>query len=562
VTDREACVVGIDFGTMSGRVVVARVADGAELGWAVHDYPHGVMEDRFDPTGQRLPPAWALQVPEDYREVLRTAVPAALAAAGVEVDAVVGIGIDFTACTMIPVLDDGTPLCEVDRFADRPHAYVKLWKHHAAQPQADRINRLASSRAEPWLPRYGGLVSSEGEFAKGLELFEGDREVYDATALWVEASDWLVWQLCGRLVHNACAAGFKGIYQDGRFPSPDFLDALAPGFSSFVPDKLRPTVVPFAPLGAVAGRLTAEAAAWTGLLAGIAVAVGNVDAHVTAPAAQAVEPGQLTLIMGTSTCHIISSEERHEVPGICGVVDGGVVTGRWGYEAGQSGSGDILGWFTRTGVPASYHQEAWARGESVHELLTRLAGDQAVGEHGLVALDWHGGNRSVLADHELSGAVVGMTVTTKPEEVYRALMEATAFGTRVIVETYRAHGVPVGECVVAGGLAKNSLLMQIYADVTRLALSVLDSEQGPALGAAIHAAVAADAYPDVPTAARAMGRVRRDVYRPDEARALAYDGLFALYLELHDHFGRHPRLMRSLAAIRREARSGAGGDRA
>lgn len=564
---RPTYVVGVDFGTLSGRALVVRVSDGAELGTATHDYAHAVVTDRLPGGGPALPPEWALQVPEDYRAVLRHAVPAAVAAAGIDPADVVGIATDFTACTMVPTLADGTPLCEVPGLEDRPHAYVKLWRHHAAQPQADRINRLAEERGESWLPRYGGLISSEWEFAKGLQVFEEDREVYDRMDHWVEAADWIVWQLSGHYVRNACSAGYKGIYQDGAYPSADFLGALAPGFEGFVPEKVEHTI---GQLGDRAGGLTAEAAAWTGLPEGIAVAVGNVDAHVSAPAAQATGTGQMVAIMGTSTCHVMSADVLREVPGMCGVVDGGIVAGSWGYEAGQSGVGDIFGWFVRTGVPAAYAEAAAAAGESVHEHLTRLASAQEVGEHGLVALDWHSGNRSVLVDHELSGLVVGLTLATRPEDVYRALLEATAFGTRVIVETFRTSGVPVHELIVAGGLAKNHLLMQVYADVTRLPLSILDSEQGPALGSAIHAAVAAGAYADVPSAAKTMGRLRRDVFVPDEARAQRYDALFAEYVALHDHFGRTVPAMRRLKALRRDAvaarvaREGAptdGGDR-
>jgi L-ribulokinase len=554
MSPEERYVVGVDFGTLSGRAVVVRVSDGAELGTAVHEYAHAVIDERLPGTDSRLPPEWALQVPADYREVLKTAVPAATAAAGIDPAQVIGIATDFTACTMVPCLADGTPLNEVDGLADRPHAYVKLWKHHAAQPHADRINELARERDETWLPRYGGLISSEWEFAKALQMFEEDRPVYDRMEHWVEAADWIVWQLCGRYVRNACTAGYKGILQDGRYPSTEFLEQLAPGFEGFVADKLDH---PIGQLGSAAGRLTAEASAWTGLPEGIAVAVGNVDAHVTAPAAQAVDAGQMVAIMGTSTCHVMSADALREVPGMCGVVDGGIIAGRWGYEAGQSGVGDIFGWFVDNAVPPSYHEAAAAAGESLHEHLTRLAADQAVAEHGLVALDWHSGNRSVLVDHELSGLIVGQTLATRAEDGYRALLEATAFGTRVIVETFAGSGVPVKELIIAGGLAKNALLMQIYADVTRLPLSIIDSEQGPALGSAIHAAVAAGAYPDVPTAAKSMGKVRRGVHLPDEERAKAYDQLFEVYLELHDYFGRHTRLMRKLKAIRRTAVEGA-----
>ena len=561
-----ALVVGVDFGTLSGRAVVVRVRDGAELGSAVHEYVHAVMERELTagPAAAAgapvaLPPEWALQVAADYVDVLRGAVPAAIAAAraefGIDAGDVVGIGTDFTACTMVPTTADGTPLAQLARFADRPHAYVKLWKHHAAQPQADRITALAHERGEPWISRYGGLISSEWEFAKGLQLLEEDREVYDGTERWVEAADWIVWQLSGEYVRNACAAGYKGMLQDGAYPSREFLAALNPDFADFAQAKVEHRI---GRLGAPAGTLTAQAAGWTGLPAGIAVAVGNVDAHVSAPAANAVEPGQMVAIMGTSTCHVMNSGELHEVPGMCGVVDGGIVDGLWGYEAGQSGVGDIFGWFVATSVPPEYAAAAVERGLSVHAYLTELAAQQEIGAHGLVALDWHSGNRSVLVDHELSGVVVGQTLATRPEDTYRALLEATAFGTRTIVEAFNASGVPVTELVVAGGLLKNPLLMQIYADVTRLPLSTIISEQGPALGSAIHAAVAAGAYPDVRAAARVMGRRVVAAYTPVEANSLRYDALFAEYTALHDYFGRGANdVMHRLKAIRRAAIGGA-----
>jgi L-ribulokinase len=546
-----ALVVGVDFGTLSGRAVVVRVADGAELGSAVHEYGHGVLTETVPGGTTPLPPDWALQVPGDYVDVLRTAVPAALTAAGVDPDDVIGIATDFTACTMVPTRADGTPLSEVDGYGDRPHAYVKLWKHHAAQGQADRINQLAARRGETWLPRYGGLISSEWEFAKGLQILEEDPELYGAMERWVEAADWIVWQLCGSYVRNACTAGYKGIRQDDTYPGADFLAELAPGFAGFVETKLDQVI---GELGQSAGRLSAEAAGWTGLPAGIAVAVGNVDAHVTAAAADALEPGQMVAIMGTSTCHVMNGAELRAVPGMCGVVRGGIVAGAWGYEAGQSGVGDIFGHFVATSVPGEYAERAARAGLSVHEHLTELASRQRPGQHGLIALDWHNGNRSVLVNHELSGLVIGTTLATRPEDVYRALIEATAFGTRTIIETFGAAGVPVSELIVTGGLVQNPLIMQIYADVTGMPLSVVASDQGPALGSAIHAAVAAGAYPDVPAAAAVMGRVLRSVHTPDPAAAKVYDELFAEYTALHDHFGRGgSTVMHTLRSIRRSA---------
>ena len=546
-----AVVVGVDFGTLSGRAVVVRVSDGAELGTGTCDYPHGVL-DRTLPNGRTtLPPDWALQVPEDYREVLRLAVPAAVREAGVAAEDVIGIATDFTACTMVPTRADGTPLNEVPELADDPHAYVKLWKHHAAQSHADRINDLARERGEAWLLRYGGLISSEGEFAKGLQMLEESPAAYAAMDRFVEAADWIVWELCGSYTRNACTAGYKGIYQDGTYPSRDFLAALNPGFAGFVTDKLDASI---APLAGRAGGLSAKGAGLTGLLEGVAVAVGNVDAHVTAPAARATGVGQMVLIMGTSTCHVMNSDALREVPGMCGVVDGGITAGLWGYEAGQSGVGDIFNWFVTTSVPCEYAARAAARGIGLHELLTELAADQAIGQHGLVALDWHSGNRSVLVDHELSGMVVGQTLATRPEDVYRALLEATAFGTRRIVESFVGAGVPVEELVVAGGLLKNPFLMQIYADVTNLPLSTIASTQGPALGAAIHAAVAAGAYPDVHAASAVMGHKNEGVYQPVPANVAAYDELYAEYTSLHDYFGlRTNDVMHRLKAIRRRA---------
>lgn len=555
----EHYVIGVDYGTLSGRAVVVRVRDGKELGSGVFEYPHAVITEALpaDLTGAsagpavRLPGEWALQVPQDYRDVLRHAVPAAVRDAGIDPAAVVGIATDFTACTMVPVKADGTPLNELPGFARRPHAYVKLWRHHAAQEQADRINALAAERGESWLPRYGGLISSEWEFAKGLQLLEEDPGAYAAMDHWVEAADWIVWQLCGNYVRNACTAGYKGIYQDGAYPSGEFLAALNPGFKDFVDTKLAHTI---GRLGDAAGYLTAEAAGWTGLPAGIAVAVGNVDAHVTAPAARAVEPGQLVAIMGTSTCHVMNGSELREVPGMCGVVDGGIVDGLWGYEAGQSGVGDIFGWFTKYGVPPEYHAAAEAAGLGIHEYLTELASTQEIGEHGLIALDWHSGNRSVLVDHELSGVIVGQTLATRPEDIYRALLEATAFGTRTIVDAFRDAGVPVKEFIVAGGLLKNTLLMQIYADITGLPLSTIGSTQGPALGSAIHAAVAAGEYQDIREAAAAMGSEPGAVYTPIPENVAAYEELFREYRTLHDYFGRGANeVMHRLKKIQRNA---------
>ncbi len=550
----EPHVIGIDFGTLSGRAVVVRASDGEVLGSAEHQYRHGVMDRELAATGERLPPDWALQDPQDYIEVLRHAVPESLEAADVDPESVVGVATDFTSCTIMPTTEEGTPLCQLDEFRERPHAYAKLWKHHAAQPQADRITELAAERDEQWLSRYGGRISSEWAVPKVLQLLEEEPELYESADRLIEGVDWIVWQLCGEEVRSACPAGYKAMFQDGRYPAKDYFAALDPRLENLVEEKLASSL---AELGSRAGSLTDTAAEWTGLKPGIAVAVGNVDAHVTAPAAVATQPGRMVLIMGTSTCHIVVADDVAEVPGMCGVVNGGVVAGRWGYEAGQTGVGDIFAWFVDQAVPPYYHEQAKKRGLGIHEYLSALADEQQVGEHGLVALDWWNGNRSILVDHNLRGVIVGLSLATRPEEIYRALIESTAFGTRKILEAFDNAGVAVNELVAAGGLLDNPALMQIYSDVVNRPLGVLDSPEGPALGSAMHAAVAAGVYEDIETAAARMGRLRPDVYSPDRGRAEAYDRLYRIYERLHDYFGRDSRdVMQELQSVAADARGG------
>ena len=548
----ETYTIGVDFGTLSGRALIVRVRDGAEIGSASFDYPHAVMDQTLPSSGATLPPEWALQDPQDYLEVFKHAVPEAIKNSGVDPRDVIGIALDFTACTILPVKADGTPLCFIEPFKNEPHAYVKLWKHHAAQPHADRINALAHARGETWLPRYGGKISSEWFLAKALQILEEAPEIYAAADRMLEAADWVVWQLCGVETRNTCTAGYKANFQDGRYPSTEFLAALNPAFADFAAQKLSSTL---AALGSRAGGLRAQAAGWMGLPEGIAVAVANVDAHVAMPAANAVQPGQMVLIMGTSTCHIMNGATLAEVPGMCGVVDGGVSPGLYGYEAGQSGVGDIFGWFVKHGLPPEIHTAAQNAGMDIHVYLTGQAQTQQPGEHGLIALDWWNGNRSVLVDSELSGLIVGMTLATRAPDIYRALIESTAFGTRTIIEAFEASGVPVKELVIAGGLIKNKMLMQIYADVTGRELSVAASSQGPALGSAIHAAVAAGAYPDIYAAADAMGQSIKGAYKPILEHQRVYDALYTEYKFLHDHFGRGANdVMKRLKAIRNDAK--------
>lgn len=532
--------LGVDFGTLSARALVVEVGTGRELAAATMDYPHAVMSREL-PDGTPLKPDWALQDPQDYLDCLRAIIPEALRQSAVSADDVIGVGIDFTANTMLPVDANGVPLCFQPAYASIPHAWAMLWKHHAAQDRARRIQEIAEVRGERFLKRYGGKVSSEWMFPKLWQILDEAPEVYAAADRFIEAGDWIVLQLTGNEMRSASMAGYKAFWHkaDG-YPSDDFFAAIDPRLAHVVDEKLSRKLYP---AGTRAGVVTPEAAKWTGLRAGTAVSVASIDAHVSLPPAGLVDPGKLLMILGTSTCHIMLGDVEREVPGICGVVEDGVVPGLYGYEAGQSCCGDHFKWMIDNCVPKVYCDEADARGMGLHALLTEKAARLRPGESGLVALDWWNGNRSVLVDVDLTGLMVGMTLATRPEEIYRALIEATAYGTRVIVENFEQHGVAIDGLYACGGIAKkNPLMMQIYADVLGREIRVARSTQTPALGSAMFGAVAAGrafgGYDSIADAAREMGGVDEKSYAPIEENRIVYDALYQEYLRLHDAFGR------------------------
>ena len=550
---RAMYAIGLDFGTLSGRAVLVDTSDGAEIAESVFDYPHGVMDVQL-PSGLKLPPDWALQHPQDYLDVFANTVPAVLRQSGVAPSDVKGIGIDFTASSPMPTTNDGTPLCFLEELKDEPHAYIKLWKHHAAQRQADQLNETARQMGESWLPRYGGKISSEWFFSKLLQILQERPDIYAQIDRFVEAADWVIWQLTGVETRNTCTAGYKAMVQDGDFPDRAYFRALDAAFENVVDEKIGRK---FAELGSKAGELTPRMAAMMGLPAGIAVAVANVDAHVTAPAVKATDSGIMVMVMGTSCCHILSGSDLKVVDGMCGVVMGGVIPGLYGYEAGQSAVGDIFAWFVDHAVPPAYHTAARNSGLNLHEYLEREAAKQKVGEHGLIALDWWNGNRSTLVDVDLTGMMVGMNLATRAPDIYRALIEATAYGTREIIEAFDSQGIEVSELVAAGGLPeKNKLLCQIFADVTGRPLKLSGSAQAPALGSAMHAAVAAGIYSDIHAAAEKMGKLKEGVVTPIAQNQAIYDKLFAEYKTLYDYFGRGSNdVMKRLKAIRHAALS-------
>jgi L-ribulokinase len=535
--------IGVDFGTLSGRAVIVDVANGKEIATAVHEYANGVIDDNLPGSEIHLEPDWALQDPNDYIEVYKNSIPAMLEETGINPSDVIGIGIDFTACTMLPTKADGTPLCFFPEWRDNPHAWVKLWKHHAAQPEANKLNTIArQSGFGAILDRYGGKISSEWFFPKAWQILDEAPEVYNAADRLIEAADWVVWQLTGVETRNSCTAGYKAVWSKTEgFPPKAFFKALDSRLEDIVEQKM---MVDILPLGTKAGGLTPEAASWTRLLPGTAVAVANVDAHVAVPASTVTDTGRMVMIMGTSICHMVVGEKEEIVPGMCGVVMDGILPDLPGFEAGQSCVGDHFQWFTENCVPESYEEEARQKRISVHEFLESKAAAQKPGESGLLALDWWNGNRSVLVDVDLTGMILGMTLLTKPEEIYRALIEATAYGTRLIIETFNQNNVPIHELIATGGLPdRNKLLMQIFSDVTGLPIYIPKATQIGALGSAMHGAVAAGAaaggYDSIIEAAVNMARLRDESYHPILENRAIYDKLFAEYVTLHDYFGRN-----------------------
>ena len=531
--------IGIDYGTLSGRALLVNVSTGEELSSAVYDYPHQVMDTAL-PCGKKLGMDWALQHPQDYVDVLQKTIPAVLKESGVDPADVIGLGVDFTACSVLPVLADATPLCFLPEYEENPHAYVKLWKHHAAQPQANRLNEKAKELKVDWLDTFGGKISSEWIIPKIWQTLEEAPEIYEKADKFIEAGDWIVWQMTGNETRNACAAGYKAMWsKKNGYPSKEFFKALDPRLENVVEEKLGKV----SPLGEKAGELTPAMAELTGLKAGTAVAVATIDAHVFVPAVGITGEGEMLAIMGTSTCHMLLGKEEKNVPGMCGVVADGIMPGMYGFEAGQCCVGDSFQWFIDNCLPESVYAEAKAKDMNIHKLLREKCQAKRPGESGLLALDWWNGNRSVLCDVDLTGMILGMTLQTKPEDIYRALIESTAYGTKMIVETFKANGVPVNTFYAAGGISqKDPMTMQIYADVLNMPVKIAGTTQGGALGSAVFGAVAAGAdkggYDDVYKAAAVMGKIKDTVYTPNAENAAIYEKLYAEYKTLHDYFGR------------------------
>lgn len=529
--------IGVDYGTNSVRAVVVRAQDGAELGESVFDYPGGAQGILLDPTDHNL----ARQHPGDYLRGLDTAVNGALAAAegtggddAFSRNRVVGIGVDSTGSSPIPVNAENLPLALKPRFADNPNAQCWLWKDHTAITEAEAITRIARKLRPQYLARIGGIYSSEWFWAKLWHCLVVDPEVFRTAHSWVELCDFIPAVLAGvtdstKVVRGICAAGHKALYADdwGGLPDEEFLAALDPELAA-----LRPRLYERAhDASTSAGLLCSGWAEKLGLPVGIRIAVGEFDVHYGAIGCGVAE-GTLVKVIGTSTCDcaVVSADhELADIPGICGIVKGAILPGCYGIEAGQSAVGDIFKWWVEGvcgGDPA------------LHATLTAEADELRPGQSGLMALDWNNGNRSILVDQRLTGLLMGQTLHTTRAEIYRALIEATAFGARAIIQRLRDYGVPLERIICSGGIAgKNPMLMQIYADVTGCEMRVSRSTQSCALGAAIAAAVIAGEHRDFSTAQAAMTGLLEVSYQPIEANQAVYNRLYASYRTLHDAFG-------------------------
>lgn len=545
--------IGVDFGTGSGRVIIMNVHTGEIVGSDVTEYRHGVMTSSLPNNNRITKRETALQHPLDYLEVLEKSIPISLQKANITAQDIIGVGIDFTSCTILPIKEDFTPLCLDDDWAGDPNAWVKLWKHHAAQDQANRINDLANKRNESWLKRYGGIISSEWMLPKLLEIVEGSPDVYDEATYFIEAADWLTTLMTGNLNRNSCAAGFKGIWHEAvGYVSNDFLKDLHPKLDNLYETKLSGEVIS---VGKRAGFLTKEFAEKVGLRAGISVAGGIIDAHAGVPGAGVATPNKMVLVMGTSTCHILLSEKEKNVPGISGVVKDSIIPNYYAYEAGQAAVGDIFASFINNMIPEEIVIAARNEGMSIHQLLEIRASKLGPGGNGLIALDWHNGCRTPLVNADLSGVLVGLTLATKPEEIYRALIEATAFGTMLIIETFENEGIYIKELIACGGLPqRNKLLMQIYADVTGKSIAVSASDITPAIGSAMYGAVAAGkangGYNSIEEAAEKMVPQSQKTYQPNEENHRKYIQLFTDYKKLVNFFGKEePTMMSRLKSL-------------
>ncbi|MGI6778575.1 MAG: ribulokinase [Acetivibrionales bacterium] len=535
--------IGIDFGSLSARAVLFDVKNGGQIGEEVYSYKHAVIDTHLPGSDLPLPPGSALQDACDYIEALEKSVKGLLRKTGVSVDDVIGVGVDFTSCTLVAIDKNGVPLSCKQEFKNNPHAYVKMWKQHTAEREAEYITNVAHNRGEKFLRRYGGRIFSEWGIPKILLTLREAPEIYNEAYRFIEAGDWIVMQLTGEECTSYCTAGYKFLwdYRDG-YPSKDFFASLHPGLENVVQEKLVPEEK-ILPLDTRAGVINKRGAQLTGLREGTPVAVSRIDGHSAASAIGCNDEGKLLMIIGTGTGMVLSSKREVLIDGICGVCYGAVIPGYYGYEAGLSCCGDLFEWFVNSSVSSEYIDKSKSKGMNIYSYIEYKANTLKPGQSGLIALDWWNGNRSVLTDGDLSGVLIGMTLSTKPEEIYRALVEATGFSTKMIVDTYKNNGIDICSIFAVGGIPqKSNFLMQIYADILDCEITVPSLQQACALGSGIYAAVAAGkengGYDSIDEAISKMSHSEGKVYKPNPDNAAVYKELYSEFVKLHDYFGK------------------------
>lgn len=537
--------IGIDFGTGSGRAFLINTENGEIEEQYIRNYTHGTIEGELG--GEKLPQNFALQNANDYMEIIEIGIPTIIEKANISVSEIVGIGIDFTSSTVIFVDEQMEPIHNKSGFQDNPHAYVKLWKHHGAQDEADLLFKTALEGKNRWLGYYGFNVSSEWMIPKIMEVNNKAPEVMAVTANIMEAGDWIVNRLTGQNVRSNCGLGFKSFWEAETGFHYDLFDKVDSDLSDIVRTKVDAPVVS---IGDSVGTLCKEMAEKLGLSPDTQVSPFIIDAHASLLGIGSEKDKEMTMVMGTSTCHLMLNKEQHKVPGISGSVKGAIIPDLYAYEAGQTAVGDLFEYVAKQ-APYDYVKAAESRGISIFDLLNEKAAQLYPGESGLIALDWHNGNRSVLSDSNLKGSLFGMTLQTRHEEIYRAYLEATAFGAKMIMQQYQGWQMEVDHVFACGGIPKkNGLLMEIYANILNKKITVIDSEYAPAIGAAILGAICGGAHSDFNSAIEAMKEPVLYQVEPDPQQARTYKKLFSAYKELHDLHGyKKARIMRNVSAL-------------
>lgn len=538
--DRKLYSIGMDFGTLSARGVLVDITNGEEVYVTVVGYQDAVIDDVLPRTEVKLPENYALQNPADYIEALSSILGDIVMHSGVSVEDIIGIGIDSTASTVLPVDKDYVPLCMDEKYYDNPHSWPKLWKHHANQAQADQITRVAKEMNAPFLKCCGGLVDAEYLYPKVLQIYQEAPEIYEAADSFVELADWLVFLLTGKRKRSSTIASIHSYYtREEGYPDKAFFHALEKGFDSLTTKKMRE---PVCSVFQRAGRLTEEMAQQTGLPAGIAVSIGTSDSVVALPSLGIMKEGDAALIVGTSSVLMLLSKEKKHVPGAMAMVKDEMLPGYYGHLFGQTAVGDVFDWFVSNLVPHKYYLEAERKETSIFDIMNEKIRDINPGETGMLALDWFNGNRSVLHNSDLTGMLMGISLSTTTEQIYRALVEATAFGLKKIMNTVAEAEIPVDKIYACGGLARKSpVIMQIYADILGLCIYTVDSSQTVASGAAILGALAAGkevgGYDTIEEAVQHMSRKFCCCYEPDTYNHEIYESIYDIYEQLHDYFG-------------------------